>query len=1192
MPTSNAKLSLLTFPQRWDGTKLSLRILALPKGNPLASLLPNAPVFAKVKLALDAVLIPSLDRLPDPADAGARLSLPITRPTNSVALFQQLANSFNINPNPPATTPLPQKTTIKKYLMPSYCQAFAFDRPRPGSFIDDSYDCALKDPKIAQQPDRPPPSNEVSWGQVIGFVLRQPLLSRQLGLLYETEVSLGTPNALQNGGWLYVDLNSTSDYAAQISVQPDLLSLYAARIPPLGGNRPLFAASLFPVLSGPPPGPAGAYDPVFVEAELYDDGFAKILHGAQPSSSDLLDKPGGLPLPKSIGIRLGWDDEQIVTWMNRQISPDPNDPTGTQPEVDAPMGVFGYRVDVREANTSQWQSLTHVRGNPQLDSVSLGLFDGELAVEALPAQLRGEKTGEYWLPTYFTTWAGGSLVVSDPTAFTLAGREDIARKQVYQPVGAVALRYGRDYEFRVRLTDLSGGGPGEDDDAINPAPAPIARIPFRRFVPPGGLIVLPEQTQANQPRARFRILRPLLGYPDLVYTGFPNAAKALLADLPTARTQEREPGFPDPDVSTLQIAVEVRAPEQSADDASGSSFLLVYTALRPFPANLNDPLELQLDYQDVRNIAALQPPDPRTPQAGSGPLTIPTAREVRLTFTPVCRADPNLQYFGSQEARLGAVPARFTVRAPSSDERQLFVPQSPVQQLQVILLQSDPEPSGNLTLQLALAGSQNQAPSDLTQRLAQQLGLDVSGLTFSSRAGQRSAFGCSSALRHTLAPDRSSITFAAKSDLIRHWIAVIRVQLDRDWTWDGLTAPSFQLVRDQSEIVGALDVPFAVNSSALIGADRSKTDLVFFDAIDPKPEPGEFPAELHKTYSLRTFFREAPASQDAALAWTVRLPVAVPPAQVPKLASAGLALSEFKATGDYSATSPRQRMLWLEFDAPPADPRDKYFARVLGYAPDPMLLLDQETIPDPTEPPLAVDPELVRVITSNQSADDAGLDAMQELMPSSSSGRHFLLPLPRGLSAESLELFGFFVYELRVGHDRSRWTTAQARFGRPLRVTGVHHPVPSLTCQVKRDADTIVISAPYATPIFEGRYLRPVVPRTSIWMMLYAQVKQVDGRDQRNVLLARVPAEPQTTRTENAVYADDLLGFGVSRFGQRAIEDSLETLGLSRNSGLSVLAVELLPEPAATSIADPLGSNLGQVRILRASQLTPVPGIC
>jgi hypothetical protein len=82
---------------------------------------------------------------------------------------------------------------------------------------------------------------------------------------------------------------------------------------------------------------------------------------------------------------------------------------------------------------------------------------------------------------------------------------------------------------------------------------------------------------------------------------------------------------------------------------------------------------------------------------------------------------------------------------------------------------------------------------------------------------------------------------------------------------------------------------------------------------------------------------------------------------------------------------------------------------------------------------------------------------MQPLLPTDSP-RHFLLPLPPGLIPESPELFGFFTYEFRIGR-RVGWSTAQGRFGRPLRVTGVQHPAPTLRCEVVRHRIGIEVSA-------------------------------------------------------------------------------------------------------------------------------------
>ena len=70
------------------------------------------------------------------------------------------------------------------------------------------------------------------------------------------------------------------------------------------------------------------------------------------------------------------------------------------------------------------------------------------------------------------------------------------------------------------------------------------------------------------------------------------------------------------------------------------------------------------------------------------------------------------------------------------------------------------------------------------------------GLTLVGKKGQRVIFGCSSRIRHTLAPDHSSITFASKEELINHWIVALTFQLDRDWTWDMLEEVGFEIFRE------------------------------------------------------------------------------------------------------------------------------------------------------------------------------------------------------------------------------------------------------------------------------------------------------------------------------------------------------------------------------------------------------------
>jgi hypothetical protein len=251
-------------------------------------------------------------------------------------------------------------------------------------------------------------------------------------------------------------------------------------------------------------------------------------------------------------------------------------------------------------------------------------------------------------------------------------------------------------------------------------------------------------------------------------------------------------------------------------------------------------------------------------------------------------------------------------------------------------------------------------------RLAHHLDLPVSELTFGSPNGRRLVYGCSSALRHVINPDGSSITFSSKSDLTRHWVVAVRLLLDRDWTWDALAPVGFELQRQvdagAATTVATIVMPRVVNSTAAQNPDRDHTELVIFDGFDPKPTPGVPLAEWQLTYTLVPHFAEPPAQSDPPAAWSLTLPISTPPTQVPRIVSAGFAFSEYQHDERYSSTAERRRMLYLELDAPPLDAGDQYFARVLAHGPDPVLVQSERTteLPSPAEPPLPIDPEVLR----------------------------------------------------------------------------------------------------------------------------------------------------------------------------------------------------------------------------------------
>jgi hypothetical protein len=523
------------------------------------------------------------------------------------------------------------------------------------------------------------------------------------------------------------------------------------------------------------------------------------------------------------------------------------------------------------------------------------------------------------------------------------------------------------------------------------------------------------------------------------------------------------------------------------------------------------------------------------------------------------------------------------LRKHSSDETALFAPELPSHRFGALFLQPDPAIDPVVLFAQRAAGALNQRPADIGTRLTATLGLRSDGLALRAPPGRRVVFGCSSSLRHVIGPDGASLTFAAQSDLALHWLVVLRLTLDRDWSWDGLAPDGLVVQRDGTEI-GSFAPPRNVNNDALTAPERSQTDLIFIDAIEPKPAPGSFPQELTPTYTVTANLQGAPA-RDPPLSLAIHLPVTTPPNQVPRIVSAGIALSPYQRSADYSSTTTRRRALWIELDSPSADPRDRYFARVLRHAPDPLISQAGEAVPEVADPPLAIDPEWVRVIVQNQADDRAGVDAMEPMIPSDSP-LHWALPLPPGLDENAPELFGFFTYELRVGHF-DIWSTAQGRFGPPLRVAGVQHPPPPLLCTVLRNTQGIMVSAPFALPVLDGQPLQPVPPRTQIWVLLYAQAEQIDGADKRNVLLSRKLASWQRKTFEQARASN---AYGDASFGTFEVEPSLQSLGFARTAPLSVLAVELLPQDIPPP--DPIGADLGGQRILRSSALIPVPAIC
>ena len=181
------------------------------------------------------------------------------------------------------------------------------------------------------------------------------------------------------------------------------------------------------------------------------------------------------------------------------------------------------------------------------------------------------------------------------------------------------------------------------------------------------------------------------------------------------------------------------------------------------------------------------------------------------------------------------------------------------------------------------------------------------------------------------------------------------------------------------------------------------------------------------------------------------------------------------------------------------------------------------------------------------------------------------------------------------------------------------HPAPSLKCLVERDESCIKVTAQYAAAVFNGKNVAANPPRTEIWCMLYAQVKQADGKQNRNFLLSETMLEFRqkdeqinlenflAKRNSMSVVAANSIKInmdmpltGQGGWSANDIETLLEQFNLHGETGLSVLAVEMMPRyeqyiykpDFPVNYERPLSQGLGRYRILRTSRLVAAPEYC
>ncbi len=1356
----NTRFTLMAFPQKVDANgNLNLNILFVPRNfSPLQTLKTifgthnGIPRFVEVQPKLNAMLVNNPNDFPGKVgNLGRAEFLKLDYPKNMEEIYKTLKDAKDTNGNPKyfdideryskmakhrAPKAVEVSKAVKKYLPLSYRTAFNFNGPRVENAVtDDSYACAMRKTK---EPKPVKPDNKVSWGKVYAHLLRQPLLAEKAGLLYRNIKIKLKEDDFKQGGWLYISVSEDSVYTQeqQDSLQANkdiFIKSYAARIPSLKRKnnkfieQQLFAAVLFPVMK-PNESPNGIYDDLYIESAAYNDGFAKIVHANQPLSSNLLaEEPDGMPPQQEMGIRLGWDDEQILIWYLRQLAKDPS-VNGGNDRLDAPLGVMGYHIDVKEVGIGtpdhwHYESLTAVKskGPIFLEDIELGKYEGELPFQVYPTKALETEETNYWLPMYFANWNNHSMVLPDKTAADLYRNYEAIQKaalndtngtkrnvkisDTYQAQSQInKLRYGKSYKFRVRLTDTTGGGPSLRATADENNLSNEAEIHFKRYVSPHAIrIVNKEEIKTSSDDLSFegnllKIKRPLIGYPSVVYTGKYEDPVALLHKSIERQLEEKDIngqakiviGIADPDVLQVEIKVEVQSLKMDnlRSDNGQDNFITLYTTSRQFKEDFEKELDLKFNY---KNIPVLDfdesfEEDPNN----NGSLLLPTCRNLRISLR--AKGKENANYWGNTDSEKDkSLYGKTTVlhmRRNSEDEKNLLKETKAARVIQGIYLQPDPVKRINGRMSVdKITPSQNGLPSIL-QRLAQQLEVscnnDPKNMTLTAEKGERIQFWCSNFIAHSLSPDKSSITFAGKNELSNKWLVTTSFKIDRDWTWDGLETLAFTIERKMSRKNNPTDfleweqkmaeIPYRqIGDAELLrtvsfqaiqeGEDkkvhREYTRIVFIDAIDPLPAQGDLADTISVKYKINPQIKSAISfdlETEAFESENLLLPVTVTPSQTPEIIGSGIALSPYVKDDKYSRTEARRKYLWLEFNEKPNDGRDALFARQVAYAPDQLISNNHPSLfAVEKDAPLPIDPEFTRVITPASGQENAGLRAMRKMQKAQNFNqngqeRHFyLLPLPEGLHHESPELFGFHTYEFRFGHTDQLWSTAQGRFGRPFRLTGLQHPAPSLNCSVQRGKNKIQVSAPYAMAVNNGKNVTAFPPRTSIWAMLYAQVAQADGKEFRNILLTEIKLEHRYQKPYRDPKTGDIVDshdkdrtqYVVGDFELEEITQVLKAYGLPEDASLSVLCVEVFGyirnvvehvsgitddytlrqevaqsvkneldleigqhmeeniardiKAAAETPADegkPLSTDLGKYRILRSSPLTAVPTTC
>ncbi len=984
------RLSLLVFPHAWDGHSLRGSVLLLPTGDPLhAPLFARGAPFAGLPLTIKLVVTP---------DDFARRELPISSAGHAVAaaaiqrdasaetkrLFEALHAQFLPTPQASNAHALARQQRQRRARLQALGDVV---RHLPRNQLKPKAASGLGLVSESGHGVNVPGCRHVSWGQVLTHALRQPELARALGLVMDFELDFAALGlAAARPAWLHACLDACLDNTSANESSPAQgVVSYATLLPALDGRaRSLFAAALFPV-HAPLVGPQA--EAAFSEASAYDDGFARHVLAAQSPDADL-------------GIALAWDDEQLLRWINRQLHPGRTLSAssegvgvgvGVGPGVSlyAPVGVAGYRVDARlhprkrrpqnqddqDHDRAGWHSLCGARADLAVGAWRIQ-FDGELWVDVAPHAAHHNPAQAWHLPNHFAVWRGGSLVLPDAAQQALNGlavgsataSSNPSSTWAVQPLpghpALPALRYGQQWDFRVRLVDLSGGGPRLGDVSKNAAPASVATLRFFRQAPPRLVRIDTSDhmlTASTPPPDSLFIRRPLLAYPDFGFAGV-DATPALLEQLTRHRSAPRSLqhglGLSDPDVTHLLVAVQVRAPYGDGDgdgdgdcdsDADGDlaaraqsgtgllrdgDHIELFRLLIPLPPrggfavtshNFDEDeaaLALRLVYTDCADVHASA--SALKVASTNGVLMLPTGRDVRLRCRAACVLKKGRPHHFAQ-ALLHTVDAQCVALGAVADlsrrREEITAAELPV---------ADAHTQLNLhthTTALWLEASTWPAAAACTeplQALAAAVGLQASGMRLRGQPGCRVVLAASGRMGHVVEQGGSQIRFSSTHDMTGRWVVAHRVCLQRDWTWSGLMEPGIVIEPmphtpgHANRPWGSLSLPFAVSRVATQSRapQRSHTTFIFFDTTEAADVEtlndldDEAVLQKHR-WQARTRLK-VPAEVTTDL-HVLNLPFARRPRQVPRVLAMGV-WSPHSADPNGSADAGAAQTLWIEFE--------------------------------------------------------------------------------------------------------------------------------------------------------------------------------------------------------------------------------------------------------------------------------------